>query len=421
MPALVRSICVTALLTVGWIAGAQEPNRKRVIQISPGPDAQREVQRALIRANPGDTIELGSGTFEFHASLSLTVPDVTLRGQGMGKTILSFRKQDQGKEGILVSANGFSAQDFTIRDSKGDGLKVNSAKGVIFRRVEATWSEPAKETNGGYGLYPVQCEDVLIEDCLASRASDAGIYVGQSRRVVIRRCKATENVAGIEVENTVDADVYDNEAVNNTGGILVFDLPDLPAKNGRRIRVFNNRVISNNHVNFAPKGNIVGTVPPGTGVMVMATDQVEVFKNQIKDHRTVNVGVVSYYFTQRPIQDKDYDPYPETIYIHDNDIERGGYDPAGEMGLVLATLLGKPLPDILYDGCLDPKKVSDGELPARLQLRLSRNGSATFANLGYDRTPILQLVLRKPPIDRDARRFEGEHPPLAPVVLGNRP
>jgi parallel beta-helix repeat protein len=409
------------LLFPALLAADQEPKKGRVIHLKPGPDAQREVQRALIRAKPDDVLELAAGTFEFNASLSLTVPNVTLRGQGMGKTILSFKKQDQGKEGLLVTADGFTAEDFTIVDSKGDGLKVNGARRVTFRRIEATWSEAAKETNGAYGLYPVQCKQVLIEECVASRASDAGIYVGQSQQIIIRRCQATENVAGIEVENSFDADVYDNEAVNNTGGILVFDLPDLPAKNGGRVRIFNNKVHANNHPNFAPKGNIVGTVPPGTGIMVMATDQVEVFKNKVQDHRTANLSVISYFMTQRPIQDKEYDPYPEGVYVHDNEFERGGYDPAGEMGMILAALLGKPLPDILYDGCVNPKKLVNGELPPELSLRLARNGSATFASLGYDRSPILQFMLRKPKIERDARRFEGEHPALKPVLLGSIP
>ena len=38
----------------------------------------------------------------------------------------------------------------------------------------------------------------------------------------------------------------------------------------------------NNLFNFAPPGNIVGTVPPGTGIMVLATSGVEIFKNEYK-------------------------------------------------------------------------------------------------------------------------------------------
>src|SRR6185436_8691984 len=110
--------------------------------------------------------------------------------------------------------------------------------------------------------YPVLSEDVLIEDCVAIGASDAGIYVGQSKNIIVRGSRAERNVAGIEIENSVGADVYGNVATQNTGGILVFNLPDLELKNGHGTRVFKNEVFENNHPNFAPQGNIVASVPP---------------------------------------------------------------------------------------------------------------------------------------------------------------
>ena len=95
-----------------------------------------------------------------------------------------------------------------------------------------------------------------------------------------------KNVAGIEIENCTKADVYENVATDNSGGILVFTMPDLPTKDGRECRVFNNKVVANNHDNFAPKGNIVASVPPGTGVMILANDEVEVFDNTIEKNQT---------------------------------------------------------------------------------------------------------------------------------------
>ena len=68
----------------------------------------------------------------------------------------------------------------------------------------------------------MQCDNVLIENCTAIGASDAGIYVGQSNRIIVRNSIAHQNVAGIEIENSLNADVFDNVATGNTGGILVF-------------------------------------------------------------------------------------------------------------------------------------------------------------------------------------------------------
>src|SRR3546814_2859165 len=92
--------------------------------------------------------------------------------------------------------------------------------------------------------------DVLIDSVYVRGASDAGIYVGQSKNIVVRDSVATENVAGIEIENSYDADVHDNVATKNTGGILVFDLPSLPMQGGHNVRVFENVVNDNSTPNF---------------------------------------------------------------------------------------------------------------------------------------------------------------------------
>ena len=47
---------------------------------------------------------------------------------------------------------------------------------------------------------------------------------------------------------------------------------------------------------------------------------------------------------------------------------------------MLAKALGSPLPDILYDGIVDPKKQVDGKLPDALAIRIHDNGKAGFAN-----------------------------------------
>src|SRR4029077_9818618 len=104
----------------------------------------------------------------------------------------------------------------------------------------------------------------------------------------------------------------------NAAGILVFTLPDLVRKEGRDCRVFKNRLIANNHENFAPKGNIVAQVPAGTGIMVMAADSIEIFDNDLKDHKTANLAMVSYLATKLKFTDRGFDPYPEAVAVHDN-------------------------------------------------------------------------------------------------------
>jgi len=404
---------VVPLVGCGSNTGS-EAKLGKIIIIHATPDAQKAAQTALIKAEPGDIIEFTAGKFNFTSTLSLDVSDITIRGQGPGKdqTILSFAEQGQGTggEGLLVkSKEKFTLENLAIEDAKGDAVKVQDTQGVTLRNVRVEWTGGAKETNGAYGLYPVLAKDVLIENCVVKGASDAGIYVGQSENIIVRKCRAEMNVAGIEIENSINADVYDNVATDNAGGILIFTLPDLPKKDGKNCRVHDNQVVANNHANFAPKGNIVATVPSGTGIMVMANDYVEIFNNTIENNQTSGVTIVSYLVTQKPINDAGFDPYCEAIYVHDNKFAANGDKPAGALGAILGAKLGGKLPDIVFDGAIDEKKLVAGKLPETLGLRIRNNGDADFVN--FD---VLNLKLNglSPPtwgnVSQDLKQYEGE-------------
>jgi parallel beta-helix repeat protein len=394
-----------------------------VIAVEAGEGAPKRAQAALINAQPGDVIELGEGKFDFNSTLSLDVSRVTLRGKGPDKTILSFKNQGAGTggEGLLVtSKDDVTIADLAIEDARGDGIKANGTKRILFRNVRTEWTGGPKETNGGYGIYPVLCTDVLIEGCKVAGASDAGIYVGQSTNIIVRRNTVQQNVAGIEIENCVKADVYENVATDNSGGILVFTMPDLPTKDGRACRVFNNKVQANNHVNFAPKGNIVASVPPGSGVMILANDQVEVFDNTIDKNQTSGLSIASYLFTGREIKDENFDPYCEAIHIHDNRFTNNGGKPSGAIGEMLAKVLGATLPDILYDGIVDPKKQVDGKLPASLGIFIHNNGDAGFVN--FDGPALMAVAAgsgtgKAPNIVRDLNEYSGTLPTLGAVSI----
>ena len=265
-------------------------------------------------------------------------------------------------------------EGFAVEDTKGDAIKINECRNLVIREVRVEWTGGPDEANGAYGLYPVQCENVLIDGAVAIGASDAGIYVGQSRNVVVKNSRAAYNVAGIEIENTIDADVFDNVAENNTGGILVFNLPGL-SQRGERTRVFRNRIVSNNTDNFAPEGSIVAGVPVGSGVLINANDHVHIFENEFEHNDTANVIVSSYFSTAdgAEIKNKTFDPYAEAIYIHDNSYVGGGESPDT---LELKTLkfamygLDGRFPDVIWDGYINPAVADEGKLPATLAICL---------------------------------------------------
>jgi parallel beta-helix repeat protein len=372
---------------------------------------QKKFQTQFIEAENGSTIELPAGTFRLDASLWLDgKKDITVKGAGQDKTILSFKNQISGAEGIKVTnSSNITLSDLTVQDTKGDGIKTQLVDGITFQNVKTEWTQGADKNNGGYGLYPVQCTNVLIDNCTAVGASDAGIYVGQSKYIIVRNSKAYENVAGIEIENSWYADVYDNEAYNNTGGILVFDLPDLIQKEGGFVRVFRNNIHDNNHLNFAPKGNTVGKVPQGTGIMILATRNVEVFDNKIVNNISAGTAIVSYYMTENPINDKTYKPFPSNIYVHDNYYERPNVKATGKgrMGMMFRFKLrfGKDVPHILYDG-IEDKDMKDRNICIR------NNTNQTFVDIDAENG-----FKNK---SRDVSPYNCEQPRIDPVVLTAR-
>jgi len=369
-----------------------------------------ELVTALSTAQSGDTIVLPQGRFNIATELTFDgngslgqdtmVTGLTIRGAGMYKTILDF--DGATEEGAAAKADGFFIsntndiilEDFGVYEAPNNAIKIKKANGIIMRRLATVWETDYQDTNGAYGLYPVETQNVLIEDCFVKGSADAGVYVGQSSNIVVRNNIAEKNVAGIEIENSTNADVYGNTAIGNTGGILIFDLPIGNGLYGSGVRIFDNKVIENNAKNFAVQGTFAGgvhIVPPGTGVIVLSTSDVEIFDNTITDHKTMAVAVTSYGMPDpevfsppktnfadftKPADHADnegkvysygdlgpyfttyvdgWSPLVRSINIHDNTIVNDPTVYAPEGSLISEVILGytyagHQVPDVLYDG-----------------------------------------------------------------------
>lgn len=352
----------------------------RVIEICPGPGAQTAALVAFFEAREGDRIQFCEGTFEFTTGLILAnTRGVTIAGAGIDKTRLSF-KSSNSKEGILAThVEGLDIEDLTVLDTPGDGVKVSDARYVNLRRVKVSWrnverqypeydaTQEAWANNGAYAFYPVLSQDVLVEDCIAYGSSDVGFYVGQSQRVIVRRNTAEWNVQGYEFENTDDSEMHDNIATNNAGGFLAVDLPGR-TRFGDKNRFYRNKIHNNNIDNFAPRGTIAAAVPRGTGFIILATDQVELFDNEIRDNDTLAIAIVEYGLVDSSV-DPRYDYFPEGVHIHHNRFANNGGNPqlpdpqatpiteiTGNPTLLPALIMAKTggqLPHIAWDGGID--------------------------------------------------------------------
>lgn len=362
-------LSATILLSCQRSSSEQSFDSSKVPRASP-----EEIDRlieAFIFAEDGDTIAISAGFYNVKTQLILdNKKNVTIKGAGMAETVLSFKELTSGGEGVKLVGQNITIEDLSVEDAPGDGIKSQHCDGITFRKVNVTWTNGDKSKNGTYAIYPVQCKNVLIDACIASHSKDAGIYVGQSENIVVKNSLAFGNVAGIEIENSDNAEVFGNTARDNTGGILVFNLPGLPKAEGRGTKIYDNDILSNNHVNFAtalneqPNGNTVTQIPPGSGLILMAAKGVEIFNNRIHYNKTVGIAISNYQITGFPTDAPNWSPFTSDIYIHGNEYKRSAQlpDVTKEFGQLIAVYnahgKGKTQ-DIIYDGFWDKRLSPD--------------------------------------------------------------
>ncbi|SDC47942.1 parallel beta-helix domain-containing protein [Niabella drilacis] len=349
----------------------KEQQQAYVHQLVFAPGDEAKVLEALLTIKDSTSILLKAGSYTFDNLSIVKAKQVLLKGEGKDRTILDFSAQSQGGEGLRITdVAGFTISDMTIRDSKGDLLKINKSRDIVVRELNAIW-KTSDSTSGGYAIYPVLCKNVLVENCYAEGASDAGIYIGQSDSAVVRQCKAAKNVAGCEIENTTHAAVYNNEFYDNTAGFLVFDLPGLSQRGGH-VKAYDNYLHDNNRINFAKAGSFgtswgVGNAAPGSGVIILATSNVELYRNRIINNNSSAITIASGFAvgeTPDKINDQ-YFPVAQNIKIYENTLEMGPAFPGpaalhhiGKLLIGIEQQLNqqdpnrknKRIPLIMYDG-----------------------------------------------------------------------
>jgi parallel beta-helix repeat protein len=405
---------------------------------SPGQEDAKAIQTLVDGAKAGDTICLASGTYKLNRSVTLqdtAKTNVTLRGTGDSRedVVLDFAGQIAGVEGVLVTANGFKIENLWIKNTAGNGIKVQ-ADDSTFHNIKVSWDaapDCSKPGGPGYAIYPTGCNRTVIEDNEVIGASDAGIYAGQCLNVIARRNNAHGNVLGMEIENTTNAEIYDNDVYDNSTGLLLDLLPTLKKKDQGNYLVRNNHVHDNNHCNFAEVNTTPSVAPPGTGVLVVAASDIEITNNNIENNDGTGIVVVSYDIVEilqgapcvsssgaadggtQPeggCFDPDTKRYPERIHAHDNTFTNNGMHPKGIYTIFgSATDAGpKPIPyNVLWDGIRSRTTASDADA----KICLGTTEAASFVNFHADTS------LTDPAgWTTDPTAHQCTLPPVAPLV-----
>lgn len=372
------------------------------VTLAPSSDDQGTVQGALdTKVKTGGTVCFSPGTYEFTNHVSLgAAASVTFRGTGAAATdvVFDFSGQDAGSEGVLVTTDDFTIENLSIKNTQGNGIKVQADRST-FRGIKVSWDQgaggaDAGSLSGAYAIYPTECDHTLIENNEVSGASDAGIYAGQCKHVIARNNRAHDNVIGIEVENTIGADVYGNDVHDNSTGMLLDLLQNLQQTTATDYLVHDNDVHDNNLPNFAEHhagqtgtNALLSIAPQGTGILVLAASNLEITSNKLHGNGGVGIIVISQDTGDLIVQasggtPEPVDPatnrWPENLYIHDNAFTDNGNDPVGSYALVAPSDGGKKsIPyAVLWDGVLKPGRTNAAD--AHICLGATEQG--TFLN-----------------------------------------
>ena len=329
---------VAAAVQAGSIKAVAGPPPGKVVVVKSG----ESIQQAVKAASPGTTIQVMPGTY--HETVYVDKDDIRIIGviEAGRRAILDGEKKLN--DAILYSGNNFVVENLDIRAYKGNGVMGQAGNNFEIRNNIVT-------DTGVYGIFPQLGQNGVVERNVVSGIADAAIYVGMSDNIHVAYNDVFDSVAGIEIENSRHAIVEYNYVHNNSGGLLAFVTPGLPIKTTDDVIFRHNFVVGNNHVNFGAPGSTVSGIPVGTGILLMAADDVVVEGNLVSDHRTAGLIITDHAHAKNITVDPESDPNSDRVRVLDNLMIRNGYDTIPEVkALLLAEGKGGAAADIVRVG-----------------------------------------------------------------------
>jgi parallel beta-helix repeat protein len=299
------------------------------------------IQQAVQAAEPGTTIQVMPGTYK--ETVYIDKDGIRLIGVILGGKRPVLDGEGELNDAILYSGNNIVVENFKITRYKGNGIMSQAGNNWEIRNNYIV-------DTGVYGIFPQLGQNGVVEHNVVSGIEDAAIYVGMSDNVHVAYNDVYDSVAGIEIENSRHAIVEANRVYNNTGGILAFITPGLPIKTTYDVIIRNNFVLSNNHVNFGAPGSTVAGIPAGTGILIMAADDVVVEGNIIKDNKNAGILVTDHSHAANVTIDPESEPNSDRVKILNNTMINNGYDPVTEIKALMLTQFKTGNPDIVSVG-----------------------------------------------------------------------
>ncbi len=309
----------------------------KVITVKEG----ESIQAAVAQAQPGDTIQIWPGTYK--ETVFIDKDNIAIVGVIRDTDWPTMDGEKKLNDAILYSGNGVRIENMKIINYKGNGIMGQAGNNFVIRHNQIL-------DTGVYGIFPELGKNGLIEYNVVRGIEDAAIYVGMSDNIHVAHNEVYASVAGIEIENSRHAVVENNMVYDNAGGILTFITPGLPIKTTFDVIIRNNFIVGNNHKNFGAPGSIVSGVPSGSGIIIMAADDVQVENNIIRDNKNAGIIIADHKSFANITMDPDADPNPDRISIYKNLFTNNGSEPIDEIKALMVANLTRKAPDVVAVG-----------------------------------------------------------------------
>jgi len=272
------SLCIAALALL-WApasigAGGVE------IQV---PQDAPTLQAAIAKANPGDTIILGAGTYPGGNVVPAGKHDLTIKGVDRNDVV--FDGADKRKNGIVVHGDGVSLLNMSAHNFLENAFYWEDAN--RFRGSYLTaWNVR------GYGLYVEDGREGTLDHDYVSGAADAAYYIGECRpcSATIDRVIAVLSAVGYSGTNSTGVLIRNSIWDRNGAGIVpnTYANEALPPEAGTTI--VGNTISQSGRAAVPIRTALAGFV--GIGVAIAGGNENAVHGNRITSSERYGVAVV---------------------------------------------------------------------------------------------------------------------------------
>jgi parallel beta-helix repeat protein len=188
------------------------------------------------------------------------------------------------------SLKGFYVRGFTVEGFPRNGIQTRWVDGFEFVGNESI-------NNLNNGVYPTLSANGLVRDNVSYGSLDTAMWVAGSENVRVINNTMYGSVIGFEITVSNNVWVTQNKIYGNTVGIGLFHPngagnPPKPVMANWVIE--HNDVRDNNRPNAAVSGTFQSVLPPGIGILVTGVSDHVVAKNTVADNDFVGIAVLGW-------------------------------------------------------------------------------------------------------------------------------